>query len=266
MCHAGFLSVARKMISPVANRLRTLLREDPSRSDCSLIFTGHSAGGAVATLLFAHMMASTIHSELTDLVSAFKRIHCLTFGTPPITLLPLTKSPGPRWSKSLFLSFINEGDPVARADKAYVRSLLDLFASPPPGESCIVTQLLPQCPRTQEVVHRGYDMVTRLKPDLTALKLRPKLLGVGGARRKSSGGEVVQAPMWRVPIAPLSNAGKVVVLRKGFSGGEEDVRAEVATDEMLRAVVFGDPVMHMMKVYVRRVEILATRAVMGKTG
>lgn len=109
-------------------------------------------------------------------------------------------------------------------------------------------------------------MVTRLKPDLTALKSSPKFLGIGGGGRSSSGNEVVQAPVWRVPIAPLSNAGKVVVLRRGFDGREEDVRAEVATDEMLRAVIFGDPMMHMMRVYVRRMEILATRAVMGKTG
>ena len=67
MCHAGFLSVARKMIKPVAARLRSLLEEDPSRSSCSLIMTGHSAGGAVASLLFAHMLAEGVRSELNIL-------------------------------------------------------------------------------------------------------------------------------------------------------------------------------------------------------
>lgn len=67
MCHSGFLSVAQKMVKPVATRIRTLLEENPARSSCSLAFTGHSAGGAVASLLFAHMLSETIRSELTIL-------------------------------------------------------------------------------------------------------------------------------------------------------------------------------------------------------
>jgi len=133
MCHSGFLAVARKMIKPVATRLRSLLEEDPSRSNCSLIMTGHSAGGAVAILLYAHLMASAegLKSELNVLTGCkcpmgelkyvdpdnngynkgFKRIHCITFGAPPVSLLPIVKSNNPRYRKSLFLSFINEGDP-----------------------------------------------------------------------------------------------------------------------------------------------------------
>ena len=55
------------MIRPVAARLRALLEEDPSRSSCSLLITGHSAGGAVASLLYAHMLAETATSELNIL-------------------------------------------------------------------------------------------------------------------------------------------------------------------------------------------------------
>ena len=131
MCHSGFLAVARKMIKPVATRLRSLLEEDPARSNCSLIMTGHSAGGAVANLIYAHMMAEGHRSELNVLTGCecsmgelkhadhdangynkgFKRIHCITFGAPPVSLLPIVKSNNPRYRKSLFLSFINEGDP-----------------------------------------------------------------------------------------------------------------------------------------------------------
>lgn len=67
LCHSGFLSVARKMIKPVATRLRSLLQEDPSRSSCSLLMTGHSAGGAIASLLYAHMLAEQAGSELSIL-------------------------------------------------------------------------------------------------------------------------------------------------------------------------------------------------------
>ena len=52
------------------------------------------------------------------------------------------------------------------------------------------------------------------------------------------------------------------MLRAGTNGDE--VRAEITSDEALRRVVFGDPVMHMMKVYARRVEVLATKAVTAK--
>lgn len=50
----------------------------------------------------------------------------------------------------------------------------------------------------------------------------------------------------------------------GTPGIENDVKAEITNDEQLRNVVFGDPVMHMMKVYARRVEVLATKAVTAK--
>ena len=55
------------MIKPVAARLRSLLEEDPSRASCSLLMTGHSAGGAVASLLYAHMLAEGAKSELNIL-------------------------------------------------------------------------------------------------------------------------------------------------------------------------------------------------------
>ncbi|KAL9102421.1 MAG: hypothetical protein Q9163_002443 [Psora crenata] len=241
LCHSGFLSVARKMIKPVAARLRSLLEEDPSRTTCSLLMTGHSAGGAIASLLYAHMLAENARSELNILTGCFKRIHCITFGTPPISLLPLTKPTSSRYKKCLFMSFINEGDPVPRADKAYIRSLLHLYASPAPGSSCVIT--------------------------LPGLKQ-----GKWPSRTKrSASAPVLQSKdwIWEVPPGALSNAGRLVVLRgkggAGISAGAgEDVEAVVTGDQQLRGVVFGDPVMHMMKIYARRVEGMATRAVTGR--
>ena len=231
------------MIKPVAARLRALLEEDPGRASCDLVMTGHSAGGAVASLLFAHMLAATVRSELNILTGCFKRIHCITFGTPPISLLPLQKSHAPRYQKSLFLSFINEGDPVPRADKAYIRSLLDLYASPAPGNGCINT-----ISTTTPAPKFKFNRLQRPKP-CTAVSA-PDL----------------SSPYWPVPPSPLSNAGKLVVLRipPGVGASDDDVKAELTTDEQLREVVFGDPMMHMMTKYARRVEVLATRAVTGR--
>jgi hypothetical protein len=137
LCHRGFLKVARAMVNPIAARLRALLTENPSRASCSLVITGHSAGGAVASLLYAHMMAtsSSARSELNNITGCFKRVHCVTFGAPPISLLPLSKPNERRLQRSVFLSFVNEGDPVARAEKAYVLSLVQLLAAPAPKKT-----------------------------------------------------------------------------------------------------------------------------------
>lgn len=50
-CHAGYLSVARAMVAPIARHLREMLQGRPSHATDSLVLTGYSAGGAVAALL-----------------------------------------------------------------------------------------------------------------------------------------------------------------------------------------------------------------------
>ncbi|CAI7660394.1 unnamed protein product [Penicillium viridicatum] len=234
-CHSGYLSVARKMVAPVAARLRHLLEEDPTRMSYSLVFTGHSAGGAVASLLYSHLLSESpiVQSELTHLRGCFKHIHCVTFGAPPLSLRPLQPSPTARGSKSMFFAFINEGDPVARADKNYFLSLLDLYVSPAPGS----------------------------------------LLALYDRKKKS-------APIyWRIPSSDLSLAGRLVLLRPRdqpnsrpvfvappVPGGppalppRENVDACGITDTELRGVVFGDPVMHFMDLYSRRIDALARGA------
>lgn len=302
LCHSGFLSVARKMMKPVAARLRSMLEEDPSRASCSLLITGHSAGGAVASLLYAHMLAKEVKTELNiltgcastfltilrDLLTTlihlgFKRVHCITFGAPPVSLLPIERPPPGAPPKSLFLSFINEGDPVPRADRAYVRSLLDLYASPAPGSTCLTT-LLPSCPiaakfssppQPQPQLQLSPPPPPTKKPGLNLIptfKPRPK-------PTTSSSAHAVPSIVWKVPPSTLSNAGRLVLLRAGSGSGspspagraktvtdarEEDVSMCVTTDEQLRGVIFGDPVMHMMTVYARRIEVLATRAVTAR--
>ncbi|EED19816.1 conserved hypothetical protein [Talaromyces stipitatus ATCC 10500] len=255
LCHAGFLSVARKMIKPVAAQLRDLLQENPRRATCSLVLTGHSAGGAVASLLYCHMLSQTVSSELTELQDLFKRVHCVTFGAPPISLLPLQKPTGkPRYYKNIFFAFVNEGDPVARADKAYVRSLLELYARPDPRPSSSSLKL-PSCSSDS------------------------KITTISGKGK----------PTWNVPEATLSLAGRIIVLRtRKFSSSSSPHRsskhqgdskrkktsssssnisleAVTASDAELRGLIFGDPLMHTMDLYAQRIEQLATKAVVGSS-
>lgn len=253
MCHSGFLYVAKKMIAPVAERLRTLLEENPSRSHCSLLITGHSAGGAVASLLYAHMMSTSpsAQSDLNYLTSFFKRVHCITFGAPPVSLLPLKKPTDKRHRKSLFYSFINEGDPVPRADKQVVRSLLRLYASPAPNSVC----------ETFSKLTLGVGNQSSATVQTTSS--RPSRTSKFSRKTQTSTSSALTAPAWNVPATTLSTAGRLIILRQraGTRRGEDDVEAVTVEDDILRTVVYGDPLKHMMEIYKTRVERLAVKAV-----
>jgi Lipase (class 3) len=244
------------MVKPVAARLRHLLEEDPGRSKCSLLITGHSAGGAVAALLYSHMLSksSDTESELNILTGCFRRVHCISFGAPPVSLLPLAKPNNPALRKSLFYSFVNEGDPVPRADKAYIRSLLDLYSTPAPGQTCPLTSGLGKSSSSLAVNKTGYK-----------------------SKKSKHAPSQPEAPLWPVPESALSNAGRIVLLRsveRYENRGKkkeihermnEGVVAQIVTDDLLRGVIWGDPVCHMMALYSRRIEILATNAVTGRS-
>ncbi len=273
LCHAGFLSAARKMISPVAARLRQLLEEDPGRASYSLLITGHSAGGAVAALLYAHMLATSIQasSELNLLTGCFRRIHCITFGTPPVSLLPLTKPNRRDLKNSLFLSFVNEGDPVVRADKAYVRSLIELFSSSAAKRSANGAV------RNKESAGSMRTLQSEASQSSLTVHKPPRPPRTHHGHRRGHGGHhgtKRSKPVWKVPPSTLSNAGRIIVLRSGepqatFSTQKtvddrlaEGVVAQFTTDEELRTVIWGDPLCHVMKLYTGRIEALAIAAVM----
>lgn len=157
------------------------------------------------------------------------------------------------------MSFVNEGDPVPRADKAYVRSLLDLYSSPPPGQSCLSSLSPPK-------LLKGAKSSSSLAVD--KMKIRPK------PKASKSAPDQTAQPIWRVPEATLSNAGRIVLLRgverfEGKGGKRErmndGVVAQIVSDELLRGVVWGDPLCHIMRLYARRIEVLATNAVMGRS-
>jgi hypothetical protein len=263
LCHAGFLSVARKMIKPVAARLRQLLQDDPNRSCYSLMITGHSAGGAVAALLYSHMLAISeeARSELNILTGCFKRVHCVTFGAPPISLLPLEKPNRPELRKSLFLSIVNEGDPVVRADKAYVKSLLELLSNPAPSTGSSHSK-----EHKDRKSNTSNPKKSKSKANLTS-KASKAMIKVSHTSSK---------PTWRVPPCTLSNAGRIVVLRSGDPRARsrdrktiqerlsEGVVAVTCRDDQLREVIWGDPACHLMGLYAGRIEVLAVGAVSGR--
>lgn len=232
----------------------------------------------MASLLYSHMLSTTpeTESELNILTGCFRRVHCITFGAPPVSLLPLGNGSGAHnRRKWLFLSFVNEGDPVCRAEKKYVRSLLNLYTSPVPS-----TRSVEEVSKQQKLLpYASGSAGEKSSSSITVNKFRPK--------DKQSKSSLVpinapSKPIWHVPPATLSNAGRIVLLRGAAPPDRiqqqnkkkkntdsdrmsEGVIAQVIDDQLLRTVIWGDPMAHMMKLYRRRIEILAMNAVLGKT-
>jgi len=260
LCHAGFLYVAKKMIKPVAERLKVLLQENPARSNCSLLITGHSAGGAVAALLYGHMMSTKINSELNYLTSFFKRVHCVTFGAPPVSLHPLKKPDDKRHRKSLFYAFINEGDPIPRADKSVLKSLLKLYASPAPVAASNLASTVASMSKPSLLdPSRSSPPKPKSKYGFAPRLSRPSKSSLQTNTTNSTSSSL---PAWPIPQCTLSPAGRLVVLRQRVgSRSEEDIEAVTVDDEMLRKVVYGDLLKHQMTVYKKRIDSVAVRAV-----
>jgi hypothetical protein len=263
LCHAGFLYVAKKMIKPVADRLRVLLEENPARSNCSLLITGHSAGGAVAALLYAHMMSTKIESELSYLTGFFKRVHCITFGAPPITLRALQKSEDKRHRKSLFFAFVNEGDPIPRADKNFVKSLLKLYASPAPSTSVLASTITSMSKLNLSQPPTSSPPKSKLKSSFVPRLTRPSKSSLQTTTTTSTIAST--APAWSIPPCTLLPAGRLIILRPRVGSrerhGHDAIEAVTADSETFRKVVYGDPMKHQMKMYKERIEEIATRAV-----
>jgi hypothetical protein len=127
-------------------------------------------------------------------------IDCITFGVPPISILPIPSRP-----PSLFLSFVNEGDPVTLAQPAYIDSLLRAYVLPPGSTD-------------------------------TA---------------------------WTVPDLLYHPSGDQIGLRDmaADDADHEDPYAFVMDLDTQRSVLFGNPVLHSMALYIRRIEAIRDRSV-----
>ncbi|KAF2807479.1 alpha/beta-hydrolase [Mytilinidion resinicola] len=234
-CHAGFLQVTKAMVGQVAAQLQ---QHPASSARPSLLFTGHSAGGAVAAILYSHMLSTSVHSDLTALASQFHSINCVTFGAPPLSLTPL---PRRAHGSGVFLSFANEGDPVLRlSNAAYVKSLAKLMTASPPSSVTSAT-----APPPVKVVRRSRGSAVVRVQTLPAAPPTPW----------------EELPLWPTPDAPLTNAGDVVLLRDRENGG---AAASRVTPEELREVIFADLAQHTSEMYIRRVREVALAAMMGR--
>lgn len=120
------------------------MQSDPLISQ--IIFTGHSAGGAVSSLLYLNMLYHTpeeceytkFHETMyvpkkknridDDAVSGMK-FALATFGSPPATSISLTEQVRKHPRSSFAVAFANEHDLVTRSDSSYISSIIDLYRS-----------------------------------------------------------------------------------------------------------------------------------------
>lgn len=227
MCHAGFLQVTKSMIGQVA----TQLREHPATSkQPSLLFTGHSAGGAVAAMLYSHMLSISVRSDLTTLAENFSSINCVTFGAPPLSSTPL---PERSHGSGVFLSFANEGDLVVRfSNAAYMKSIAKLMTSS--------TNVTPAAP--VKVIRRSRGSAVVIQQAAAPVIPWEEL------------------PLWPTPPASLTNGGNVILLRDNKSGCGT---ASMVTCEDLKEVIFADLAQHSCETYSRRIKDAVLSAMMG---
>ncbi|CEJ86948.1 hypothetical protein VHEMI04257 [[Torrubiella] hemipterigena] len=117
--HRGFLDSFRASEGGIADGIQKVTTKYPHA--CRILFTGHSAGGAIAQLCYNS--CSIESSTIAKAIKAFNQINCVTFGAPPISTIPIT----PHTGSGVFLSVINEGDPVVLAQKEFIKAILSVY-------------------------------------------------------------------------------------------------------------------------------------------
>ncbi|SCB65915.1 unnamed protein product [Fusarium graminearum] len=84
-----------------------------------ILFTGHSAGGAVSQILYLQYISNQAFNESA-------KFSCVTFGAPPCVTTSVDLSFYQPGGKTICLNIFNEFDFVTRADKPYILSLVEV--------------------------------------------------------------------------------------------------------------------------------------------
>jgi len=213
--HSGFLVVALAMQKKAASLITA---ECQKQKFDSILFTGHSAGGAIAQMFFA--MTKTTKSAIANAVSGssdasnfidsaadsdpeIPEINCITFGAPPVADSPIPHQEGVH-KPGVFLNIINEGDVAGLAQEDYIKSLIEVYV-------------------------------------LSTNDLRDRYKG-----------------NFRVPPPVLKVSGTCLILRDADPDvvNTNELQASIVDPKVLETKLFGSPCVHFMKVYVERINEL----------
>ncbi|KAF4472687.1 alpha beta-hydrolase [Fusarium albosuccineum] len=150
--HSGFLNSSWALAKIVSERIEAYVAGTETQSERKphVLFTGHSAGGAVASLFYLHYISNPNFSESA-------RFSCVTFGAPPCVTAPVDLSLYQPGGPTLCLNIINEFDVVSRADKPYILSLVDLVRAkvdlPPEASGSATSENTIRAPNKAKLEH-----------------------------------------------------------------------------------------------------------------
>lgn len=99
------------MLEPLATLLSSF------EKGSAVLFTGHSLGAAIASLLYSHIKTAK-NTALAEVSRKFSTIYCVVFGALLISICPLQdpQLKDENRQDSLFLTLLNKEDPIADAD------------------------------------------------------------------------------------------------------------------------------------------------------
>ncbi|KAK3361663.1 Alpha/Beta hydrolase protein [Lasiosphaeria ovina] len=235
--HAGFLNSADALDDTALARISSYVRAQKARgAKAHVLFAGHSAGGAVASLLYLRYRGRQEFESTA-------RFSCITFGAPPAVSLPLTAVGSSGCGTDgdsndpICLSLINEFDLVSRADTPYVVSVAGLFRA-----------------AQQNSLPRSED--------------KPVVLDVVVEVEQEHENEGSDEKTWPLPRALFHHVGHVIVLAMRLEGdgdGDNDgggagavgLRAVRVDHGVLERLLFCRVAVHRRACYAERARLLA---------
>ncbi|KAG5787101.1 hypothetical protein H9Q69_013830 [Fusarium xylarioides] len=119
--HSGFLACAATLLPWLTEEIIRQVTADKSLED--IVFTGHSAGGAVVAMVFLHFACHYL-SELSN-----AKFSLITFGAPPVTSTNITEVAQSLPQIRHIYAIVNEHDLVPRVDQGYITSIINLYRS-----------------------------------------------------------------------------------------------------------------------------------------
>ena len=242
--HSGFLNGARALAPRIAKHLEKTKAPNGPRQ---VLFAGHSAGAAVASLLFYHSLStsseqckSSLHPALCPMVvnprpptDPWLSFSCVTFGSPPICdskFASLANRLREETKTCRFhINFLNEFDLVPCLDKPYVLSLINLYRT---------KFSLPPIQSEESVVSSTT---------------------VGA----SSSSNIDTTSFWPLPAPVLVHSGEMVLLSLDESlDGEYEtgkLRATTISNDVLGSLVYCRLAAHKMDLYLTNLSELLNR-------
>lgn len=186
----------------------------------------------MASLLFLRNLSiSTIESPCFS---------CITFGAPPTVSPPVSLNQFPSSSIGLCLNIINEFDPVARADRPYLLSLVNLIKT---------------------IYHQPPIADQSINQQAPGLAIDP-IQTQGIAESRSEAREIA----WPLPRAVLFHVGSRILLRKRLVESDIELRAAEISRTEFEKLLFCGAAVHKRGDYGARVDALTDGKFNGAQG